>query len=255
MLGLALVLLAFAAMLATTPRAIEWAGLYGFGNGDLTRGYLVGAQRFLETGSPYAPATVQGPWYLGPWSFIHPPTALVLFVPFLWLPLWLWWAVPLAVTALCLYRLHPAPWTWPLMALALVWPRSVTSIVAGNTDMWAMAFVAAGAVWGWPAALLAIKPTFAPLAVVSVRRRGFWLAALVGALLSLPTLPLWLDYARVIGNVGLGPTYSLYNLPLIAIPFVGWLGGKQSGVAEIHDQPTYDPDQGLRRLRRLGGRR
>lgn len=198
---------------------------------DLLKGYLVGAQRFLDTGSPYLPEQIAGPWSLDVHSFIHPPSAMLLFVPFLWLPILVWWIVPLGLTGLVLWRLQPAPWTWPVMALCLCWPRSTGALLTGNSDIWAMSFVAAGAIWGWPVVLLLIKPTFAPLAVVGARQRSTWLAGSVTLGAVALTAPLWLDFVTVIGNVGLGYSYSLLNLPLVAIPFVAWIGRRRPRAA------------------------
>jgi hypothetical protein len=197
----------------------EWGREFAFR--DL-EGYLDGTRRFLATGSPYDPLAVVGAWQLSSHSFIHPPTALPLFLPFLVLPAFLWWVIPIGITAYAVRRLSPAPWSWPLMALGLVWVRSTGSLLAGNTDMWAMAFVAAGAVWGWPAALLVVKPTFAPLAAVASGRRSFWLAGVAIGAVSLAMAGLWLEYAAVIRNSGLSLAYSLLNLPLVAIPAVAW---------------------------------
>lgn len=191
---------------------------------DLVDGYLPGASRFLETGSPYTAEQIAGPWTLGYHSFIHPPSALPLFIPFLVLPEPLWWAIPLGVTGYAVSRLRPAPWTWVAMAVCLWWPRSVGSLLVGNTDMWAMAAVAAGTLWGWPVVLLAVKPTFLPLAILGVRRRSVALAAGVGLVLIAITLPLWWQWWTVIGNAGLGWTYSLFNLPLVVLPLFAWLG-------------------------------
>jgi hypothetical protein len=220
MVGLSIVLLALAAYQLIETAATPWGqGLIG---SDVSKGYLVGAQRFLDTGSPYTDQQIAGPWALDFHSFIHPPAALPLFVPFLVLPLPLWWAIPGLVTLLAIYRLRPAPWTWPLMAACLVWPRSTGAILAGNSDIWAMTAVAAGAVWGWPIVAIAIKPTFAPLALVAVRRRSAWIVGIAGVAVMLPLLPLWFDWLQVIGNARLGPAYSLLNLPLVLIGAIGY---------------------------------
>ncbi len=195
---------------------------------DIVQGYLPAASRFLATGSPYLPAQVAGPWQLGVHSFIHPPIALALFVPYLYLPLALWWIVPVGLVTAALRRLNPSDWAWPVMAACLVWPRSVGSVVAGNTDVWAMAAVAAGSAWGWPVVLLAVKPTLAPLAVVAIRRRSAWIGAVIVAMASVAMLPLWIDWLHVIANAGLSWTYSLANLPLVAAPAVAWLARRRT---------------------------
>jgi hypothetical protein len=199
----------------------EWARLYA--GGDLG-GYVDGARQYFATGSPYRPEQLAGPWQLEPHSFVHPPPALALFAPFLVLPAVLWWAIPLAITGWAIARLRPARWTWPLLVLCLIWPRSTGSLLAGNSDMWAMAIVAAGVVLGWPLVLLVIKPTFAPLAVIGIRRRSWWIAAAVVAAVSLFMLPLWLEYLTVVRNSQLRLDYSLLNLPLVVLPAIAWLG-------------------------------
>ena len=191
---------------------------------DVVKGYLPGAQRYLETGSPYTPAQVAGPWVLGYHSFIHPPTALALFVPYLVLPLPLWWILPIAIICAALWHLRPATWTWPIMAACLVWPRSTGAILTGNSDIWAATAVAAGAAWGWPIALLAIKPTFAPLGLVAVRQPSLWIGVILALAVVVLTLTLWPDWFAVIQNAGLPLSYSLLNLPLVLAPAVAYLG-------------------------------
>ncbi len=54
---------------------------------------------------------------------------------------------------------------------------------------------------------------------------GWWFIAGVGsALLALSFAGLWFDYARVLTNAHLDPTYSLLNAPLFAMPLAAWLG-------------------------------
>jgi hypothetical protein len=215
-----LLLLAFAWELYGTWNS-DWARLYA--GGDLG-GYLDGARQYFVTGSPYLPEHVAGPWTLQAHSFVHPPPALALFAPFLILPAVLWWALPLAITGWAIARLRPARWTWPLMVLCLIWPRSIGSLLAGNSDMWAMAIVAGGVVLGWPLVLLVIKPTFAPLAVLGIRRRVWWIALAIAAAANVFMLPLWIEYLAVVRNSQLRVDYSLLNLPLVVLPAIAWLG-------------------------------
>ena len=49
-------------------------------------GYVAGARRFFETGSPFLAEQLTGSWQLERDSFIHPPVALLLFAPFIVLP-------------------------------------------------------------------------------------------------------------------------------------------------------------------------
>jgi hypothetical protein len=201
----------------------EWAGEWAFANGDLGA-YLDGARRFLATGSPYLPEQITGYWHLEPHSFINPPSALLLFLPFLAVPSFVWWFIPVVGTAWVILHLKPVPWTWPLIAICLAWPRSQGALLTGNTDMWATFFVALGCLYGWPFVLLVIKPTFAPFGVLGARRRSTWIAAALVALAMLPLLNLWIDYISVIRNTDVGLRYSVLNLPLVAIPVIAQMG-------------------------------
>lgn len=216
-----LVLLAVFAWRLVATWGSEWARLYA--GGDLG-GYLAGARRFVETGSPYLPEQIAGRWALETHSFVHPPAALILFVPFLVLPAVLWWSIPLAITAWALVRLRPARWTWPLLALCLIWPRSIGSLLAGNSDMWVMAIVAAGAVLRWPLALLIVKPTFGPFSLIGFGHRTWLVAHLAVAAGIVATWPMWVDYFAVLFNSQVRLDYSLLNLPLVALPAIAWLG-------------------------------
>lgn len=233
-----LLLLAFAWELLGTWNS-DWARLY---TGADLGGYLEGARRFLETGSPYLPEQVTGAWALQAHTFVHPPPALALFVPFIVLPAVLWWAVPLGITAWCLARLRPARLTWPLLALCLIWPRSIGSLLAGNSDIWVMAMVALGAVFAWPFVFLVIKPTFAPLALLGIRRRSWWIAVAAVGAVNVIALPLWLEYLAVVRTSQLRLDYSLLNLPLVALPAIAWLGrSRRPEVASPEAAATASP--------------
>lgn len=237
MAGLAMAILVFAAYSLIVMLQSPW-GRLNLG-ADPVLGYLPGARRFLETGSPYEPAQVAGAWTLGAHSFIHPPAALLLFVPFLVLPYVLWWVLPIAVTIAALVRLRPRPWAWPLLALCLCWPWSTAALIAGNSDMWAMAAVAAGAAWGWPIVALVIKPTFAPLALISVRRPAAWIAAAVLAVLMIPLLHLWFEWLTVVRNASLSLGYSVQSLPIVLIGVIAWVAGDRTARGTARE-PTPD---------------
>ena len=189
--------------------------------------------RWLADGSLYLPHQLAGPYHVtlltapGTGDVLYPPSALLLFAPFAVLPGILWWAIPIAVTAAALYRLRPEPWAWVAMLVLLAWPRAIGAYLFGNTDIWMMAAVAAGLVWGWPALAATIKPTFAVLALVGVRHRTWWIAAALGLGFVALTLPLWADYLTAMRNArGLDLAYSLGSLPLILIPVVAKTVGR-----------------------------
>ena len=139
---------------------------------DITQ-YLAATRRWLETGTPYLPNEVAAPFQFGYETFLHPPVSL-LFLPFLYLPIALWWAIPIGAVVWSVWSWRPTRWIYPLIALLMIWPRSTGGLIVGNTDMWVCAFVALGLRYGWPALPIAIKPSFAPLMLVGMRHRSWW---------------------------------------------------------------------------------
>jgi hypothetical protein len=188
------------------------------------------AARWVETGAYYLPHQLAGPY---PATLmvvnLYPPPALLLFVPFLVLPAILWWVIPISVLVAFVAWCRPAPIAWPLLALVLVWPRTQTAFLFGNTDLWMAAAVAGGLRWGWPAALLVVKPTFLVFAVVGLRRREFWIALAAVALISIPMAALWVDYVQAMRNVTIDADYSLGSLPLVIAPLIAWFLRMRSG--------------------------
>jgi hypothetical protein len=184
--------------------------------------YLDATRRWLDTGTPYLPQDVAAPFTPGPLTFLHPPIALLLFLPFLVLPAILWWAIPLGAVAWSVSRWRPAVWTWPLMALMLAYPRTHVSILVGNTDMWVWGATALGLRYGWPALLVVIKPSLFPFLAAGVRHRSWWLGWIVVALLCLPFGALWLDWISVVRNMPSDLTYSFRNLPWLILPVLAW---------------------------------
>lgn len=195
--------------------------------------FVAWGHRFLDTGSLYTAEQMRGPYLLEPpgrWldraglPCVYPPTIAPLFVALTILPLpitaLLWWGIPAAIVAYAAWRMPPPIWAWPLIALALAWPVSSIAIIVGNFTMWLPALVAAGRLWGWPAALIVVKPTFAPLALIGIRRRSWWLAMGIVALVSLALLPEFGRYLVAIHNVDVGWTHSLDGLPLVVIPLL-----------------------------------
>jgi len=192
--------------------------------------YKVVAERYVQTGSQYLALQLSGPYEsqpLVPYDVLpslYPPPALFLFVPFVVLPAALWWAIPLGVIGFALWRWRPARWTWPLLALCLAWPETTTSVMVGNSTMWAVAFIGAGLLAGWPAAALVFKPSFLPFALVGVRRRSFWIAVAAIVLASLPLFAEWQRWFSVLANGSAAVGYSIGSYPAALIPILSWLG-------------------------------
>lgn len=153
-------------------------------------------------------------------------------MPFLVLPLVLWWAIPLGLVVLSLWRARPAWWAWPFIGLALCLPRTLQIVIEGNSSMWVAGLVAAACLWGWPGALVLVKPSLAPHALVGIPSRGWWLAFGAMALLSLPLLGAWVDYLAAMRNGGASVPlgYSLADVPFIRVPLVGWLARQRAQV-------------------------
>ena len=220
------VALGLSAVIGGFGLALFWTTLSGGGlgiGGDLAE-YMAATQRWIATGTPYLASEVAGPFDYGPLTFLHPPIALALFAPFLVLPTILWWAIPLTVVAWCVWSWRPALWTWPIIALALAYPRFHGALIVGNTDLWVWAGVAAGLRFGWPALVIVAKPSLVPLLVAGARHRAFWLGAGVVALACLPFGSLWLDWLAVVRHSPGDLSYSLPNLPWLLMPVLASSG-------------------------------
>jgi hypothetical protein len=226
MIGLALVILAWAAV----QFLAEWNGIWGSSYLGYDYGhYLDAVHRWIETGSPYLPNEVAAPFpEFEPETFLHPPISLPFFAAFLILPAILWWAIPIAIVAWSIVAWRPAPWTWPWLALVLAWPRTPGAIIVGNTDMWAAAVVALALRFGWPGALMVLKPSYFPLIFIGCRRPSWWRTIAVLGLASLLFGTLWIEWIRVVRNAPGDFFYSLPDLPLVLIAAVAWLGRRRS---------------------------
>lgn len=191
---------------------------------DATR-YVEHARWWLAGRSPYLPGEVAGTYTFGENTFLHPPISLPLFAAFTVLPLPLFWAIPLVAIG---WSVRGAPaWAWPLVALAAAWPRTHGSLIVGNTDMWVAGGAALGARYGWPALLVAIKPSLALFMLTGVLQRSWWFGLPVLALSSIPFGWLWTEWLAVIWNAPAGLDYSLLNAPFPAAVSLAALAAKE----------------------------
>jgi hypothetical protein len=203
------------------------------------RAYLEHAERWLAGGGFYLPEQLAGPYIVEDITgAVYPPVLLYLLVPFVYgLPWAVWWAVPLVVVGAAIAARRPSPWQCVALALILVYPRTWTIVVLGNPAMWALAALTAGMVWTWPLVGVALKATFAPLALLGVRHRSWWRALAVALLLAVPFGAMWLDYLAVLVNTqtSRGPEYTLGEWPVALLLVVGlWRGGWWTATRE-HD--------------------
>jgi hypothetical protein len=196
--------------------------------------YRMVGQRWLDTGTFYLPHQLAGPYVVqADVDVLYPPLGLILFVPLVWMPFPLWWIVPGIVVATTLWRLHPALWTWPIMAALFAWPRGVSNLIYGNSDMWIATFICGGLLLAWPAVLVLMKPSVLPFALIGARRRSWWIAAITLGLVSLPFLSLWRDFYLAIHNSDAAWYYSLDDMPPLFIPVVAWLGRRDGGFGSL----------------------
>jgi len=185
--------------------------------------YLDATRRWLAGGGFFEPYQLAGPYAIRMGDVLYPPNVLLLLIPFTVLPAILWWAIPLGVTAWAIWRLRPAPVAWPFLALCLFWPPFVARVVAGNPVMWVLAFLALGCLYKWPAALVLLKPSLFPFALVGIRTRGWWIALAAGIVVSLPFAGMWIDWVRALLNsTGGGLLYSLMDVPILLLPIIAW---------------------------------
>ena len=192
-------------------------------------------RRWMETGSMYLPYQLAGPHAIDVTAdlrqtpALYPPAAGPVFGVLTLLPFPLvvagWWAIPIGIVVVAIWRWRPAPWTWPVMALCFVHPMSPAQIMVGGTSMWLTAFVALGLWIGWPAALVLLKPTMLPFAFLGAWDPRWWIAVAVIVVVTL--IGPWQDYltvARNASDAGGGIAYSLKTFPLVAVPLIAWLG-------------------------------
>jgi hypothetical protein len=192
--------------------------------------YRTAAERWLGGGSFYLERQLAGPYLIQDGDVLYPPPILVLLVPFTLVPDVAWWLVPLGLTAAIVVRHRPAPLGWLLIALCLLFPITGVKLLHGNPGMLFMAAVAGATILAWPAALVLLKPTLLPFALLGITTRRWWIAfaALVGV--SLLFLPMWPDFVVAIrdGHSELGILYSLNEFPMIVIPVIAWVFGAAS---------------------------
>ena len=227
-------------ILAGGAAFVVYAADYWIRSGDLGIDYrlmVAWAERFLETGQPYLPYQLAGPYVVGEHvgadsPIMYPPTLLYLMVPFTVLPAILWWAIPLGVTGWAIWKLKPRPMVWPFLALLVAFPQTLWFVATGNPLMWFVAAASLGAYRGGWGVMVLLKPTLAPFALLGIWRRSWWLTGALVALLSLPLLGLWVDYLDVArntaGNVASG--YNLNQWPAMMLPVIAWLGSAQSAL-------------------------
>lgn len=223
-------LLAYALLSLYATATVTFVDFWGY---DRTH-YLDAVDRWLATGSPYLPNEVAAPFQYEPETYLHPPTALLAFAVFRWLPWWTWWVAPLAMVAYTIWHWRPQPWAWVVLAFIAGWRDTVVSLVVGNSSMMMAAFVAAGTLWAWPYALVFLKPSLIGLPFLGARSRSWWIATSGLGLASLGFGSLWLQWLAVVIHSPGGVLYSLTSAPFVVAPLIARLG--RSGDLADHDR-------------------
>ncbi|MGH2464495.1 MAG: hypothetical protein ACRDGI_03465 [Candidatus Limnocylindrales bacterium] len=194
--------------------------------------YQDAARRFLAGGGFYPAYQTAGPFPFFPAhpvvppTLLEPPPMLALFIPFLFLPTILWWAIPIAIVAVMVIYWRPKPWALAVIPLALIYQPTIGIVSQGNPALWLAAALALATRWPGLSVLIFLKPTLLPFALFGIRHRSWWIAAALLGLASLLLLPLDLDWIRSMLNAegAGGALHSLYQVPLMCIPLVAWLG-------------------------------
>jgi hypothetical protein len=206
--------------------ALDLAESLHFG-GDL--GALQGATTHWLAGDGfYLPYQLAGPYLEDPLSnILYPPVALALFIPFTVLPAFLWWLIPAAITAATVWYWRPTPWALVGIGICALSYPTIIAVHQGNPVMWIAAFVALGTRWPAYWALVFLKPSLFPFALLGIRHRRWWLVTGILVLMSLLLVPMTVDWLTVLLNIRGGRTGLLYSWPetvILAMPILAWVG-------------------------------
>ena len=205
--------------------------------------YLAHARAFVETGAFYLDHQLHGPYAIEPGDPLYPPVILYLLIPFLVVPQILWWVFPIVLIGSFVIACSPKAWAWPLLALILADPRTIEIVMYGNPAIWVSAAVAGALLWSWPGALVLLKPSLAPFALIGIRSRGWWLTLAVGVALSVPLAGLYFQFARALLDSNGSWSYSVPDVPSVALPLVAWLARTRVPRLTYMQRPKHGPSK------------
>jgi hypothetical protein len=195
---------------------------------DLTY-YANLARMLFTTGQWFPDKELHGPWLIlqsGPLDVLYPPAVAWIFAPFIWLPVGVLLAFVIGVNLWLIREWRSAPWTWPLMALCVLWPLTLLKGIGGTSSLFVMVALGLGLRYRWPSVFILLKPSLFPFALLGIRSKWWWVGLALLGLMSLPFLRETLLYPQVIldSRNPDGALYSLTDLPMMAIPIIAWLG-------------------------------
>ncbi len=187
--------------------------------------YRSAAERVLAGGSWFIDRQLHGPYQIANGDILYPPVAALAFLPFLVLPTAVFVAAPVAIVAAFVRACRPGAIALAFIAVCLMWPTSQMRTISANPVLWMAAFTALALRHRWPGALVLLKPSLLPFALIGIRSRWWWVLVAGLIVLSVPFLSDTLRYpAVVLDSRGGGLFYSLPDLPIMVIPIVAWLG-------------------------------
>jgi hypothetical protein len=195
-----------AALLLVVAWEIATIWIPAVNNGEAPPGmdhgfYVDRTRSWLEGDGFYRVRQLAGPYTIENGDALYPPPLILLMLPWvLGAPAFLWWLIPLAVTAVSLYRLRPPLWAWAILVAVLVYRRMLIAIVLGNPSIWAFAAILAGAAYGWPAVGALTKPVLAPFSLIGANRRSWWIGLIPVAMAAAVFAPMWPQYLQVLAD-------------------------------------------------------
>ena len=223
---LAVIGVAILAIVAQLVIGFPYADLGGTDWGADLRGYVEASRSWLAGDGFYLPRQLHGPYPIELGDVLYPPTMLYLFIPFLVLPYQLWWVLAVGLLGFVVWSWRPALWAVALILVCLAFPDQPVLYFRGAPVIVFAALVAAALRWKWPGALILLKPSILPFALIGIRTRGWWITAGILLVLTVPLIPLIPDWLRAVVDAR-GPAgwlYSVKDLPLLMVPVIAYLG-------------------------------
>ncbi len=252
---LAVIGVAIFAIVAQLVIGFPYTDLGGTDWGADLRGYVEASRSWLAGDGFYLPRQLHGPYPIELGDVLYPPTMLYLFIPFLVLPYQLWWVLAVGLLGFVVWSWRPALWAVALILVCLAFPDQPVLYFRGAPVIVFAALVAAALRWKWPGALILLKPSILPFALIGIRTRGWWITAGILLVLTLPLIPLIPDWLRAVVDAR-GPAgwlYSVKDLPLLMVPVIAYLGRTRNpqpaALADAAADPVGGSDQRTRHLR------
>jgi hypothetical protein len=234
---------AILAIIAQLLIGFPYTNLGGTDWGADLRGYVEASRSWLAGDGFYLPRQLHGPYAIELGDVLYPPTVLYMFIPFLVLPYQLWWVLAVGLLCYVVWSWRPALWAVAAILVCLAFPNQPILYFRGAPVILFAALVAAALRWKWPGALILMKPSILPFALIGIRTRGWWITAAILLVLSLPLIPLIPDWLRAVVDAR-GPDgwlYSVKDLPLLMVPVIAYHGRTRNPHLTVAHTRQSDP--------------